>query len=104
MPIAVQAFELFDSDGDGAVTPEEFVKATTALGFGGTTERMLKRALEADLDGNGLIGASTLLVLVLMSTDDDISCLLRFQLLLNVVVLPVGAVDLGYLVAADAAL
>ena len=52
----LQAFELFDTDHDGVISPEEFVKVTAALGFGGSSQELLERAREADEDGNGEIG------------------------------------------------
>ena len=52
----LQAFELFDTDHDGVISPEQFVKVTAALGFGGSSQELLERAREADEDGNGEIG------------------------------------------------
>ena len=52
---AAQAFELFDTDHDGVISPEQFVKVTNALGYAGSSHALLQKALEADLDGNGEI-------------------------------------------------
>lgn len=37
------------------ISPDQFIKVTNALGFTGSSEALLQKALAADLDGNGEI-------------------------------------------------
>merc|ERR1712205_37105 len=50
-----EAFELFDTDGSGAIDAKELKVAMQALGFAPTTAEISKMVSDLDIDGNATI-------------------------------------------------
>merc|ERR1712182_33328 len=50
-----EAFDLFDTDGSGAIDAKELKIAMQALGFEPTTEEVAKMVSDIDLDGNATV-------------------------------------------------
>merc|ERR1712216_887402 len=50
-----EAFDLFDTDGSGAIDAKELKIAMQALGFEPTTEEVAKMVKDIDIDGNATV-------------------------------------------------
>merc|ERR1712185_387347 len=50
-----EAFELFDTDGSGAIDAKELKIAMQALGFEPTTEEVARMVKDIDIDGNATV-------------------------------------------------
>merc|ERR1711872_384967 len=50
-----EAFDEFDTDGSGTISPEELLGVMRAMGQNPTEDELLNIVLEVDIDGNGTI-------------------------------------------------
>merc|ERR1712128_236300 len=50
-----EAFDEFDTDGSGTISPEELLGVMRAMGQNPTEDELLNLVLEVDIDGNGTI-------------------------------------------------
>merc|ERR1712029_359832 len=50
-----EAFDEFDTDGSGTISPEELLGVLRAMGQNPTEDELLNLVMEVDLDGNGTI-------------------------------------------------
>merc|ERR1712142_1265265 len=50
-----EAFDEFDTDGSGTISPEELLGVLRAMGQNPTEDELLNLVLEVDIDGNGAI-------------------------------------------------
>merc|ERR1712142_255585 len=50
-----EAFDEFDKDGSGTISPEELLGVLRAMGQNPTEDELLNLVLEVDIDGNGTI-------------------------------------------------
>merc|ERR1712221_22260 len=50
-----EAFDEFDTDGSGTISPEELLGVMRAMGQNPTEDELLNLVLEVDVDGNGTI-------------------------------------------------
>eukprot|EP00092_Neocalanus_flemingeri_P004647 GFUD01005010.1.p1 GENE.GFUD01005010.1~~GFUD01005010.1.p1 ORF type:complete len:152 (-),score=59.50 GFUD01005010.1:291-746(-) len=50
-----EAFDEFDTDGSGTISPEELLGVLRAMGQNPTEDELLNLVMEVDIDGNGTI-------------------------------------------------
>merc|ERR1712243_307250 len=50
-----EAFDEFDTDGSGTISPEELLGVMRAMGQNPTEDELLNLVMEVDMDGNGTI-------------------------------------------------
>merc|ERR1712215_511230 len=65
-----EAFDEFDTDGSGTISPEELLGVLRAMGQNPTEDELLNLVLEVDVDGNGTIEFEEFLSMMKMKASE----------------------------------